>query len=303
MCSKATTACTIPVLLVLCVFAVSECAKAPPRLPSSGVEVVGLHEDRFQSSFLDLEMACQSLTVTARARVRGSIDRRRIDTFLWVGVDASFRSGNNGTGPRMRLESIDRDASRFALLAGYTPGFGGKDDATVLLSNGRWVVRGRSRELVELVLGLPLSAPELQSVLTGCPVITGDLKIESFDEATGKIVSQSGDAAIEVFIRRDRIASPWTMFAMTGSVPGRPIGWRADPGERAHGVLESVRLTSLEWNARPGRRFDLTVSFDRIQTPALGTGANLFSLPIPEAAETIAIDAVQSSLSIPLLAD
>jgi hypothetical protein len=126
----------------------------------SGVEAVGLHSDRFQWSLLDLEMACQSLTVTARAHVRGSFDRRRIDTSLWVGVGGSFPSGANASGPGMRLESIDRDSSRFALLAGYTPGSGGKDDATLLLSDGRWVVRAGSRELVELVLG-PLSASEL----------------------------------------------------------------------------------------------------------------------------------------------
>jgi hypothetical protein len=140
-------------------------------------------------------------------------------------------------------------------------------------------------------------------VLTGCPVITDGLKIERFDDATGKIVGKSGDAAIEVFIRRDRIASPWTVFAMTGSVPGRPFGWRADLGRRTHGVLESVRLTSLEWDARAGRRYDLTFSFDRIQTPALGAGADLFSLPVPKAAEPMAIDVVRSNLSIPLLAD
>ena len=143
---------------------------------------------------------------------------------------------------------------------------------------GRWVVRDHSRELIELVLGLPLSASELLSVLTGCPVITGDLKIKRFDDATGKIVASSSDATIEVFIRRDSLASPWETFAMTGSVPGRPIRWRADPGERTHGVLESVRLTSLEWSTKTGRRFDLSVSFDRVQTPALGAGADLAEL-------------------------
>jgi hypothetical protein len=46
---------------------------------------------------------------------RSRLDRSPAhDTYLWVGVDASFRSGANVAEPRMRLDSIDRDSSRFA---------------------------------------------------------------------------------------------------------------------------------------------------------------------------------------------
>jgi hypothetical protein len=195
---------------------------------------------------------------------------------------------------------MDTGSKRFAFLASHTLGPNGKDEATLLLSDGSWIVQSRSRELVELVLGVPLSAEELKGVLTGCPRITGDLKIERFDDAV-KFTLQNADAASEVFARRRSIGSPWAVFAITGSVPGRPIRWRADLGGRRHGVLQSVRLTSLEWNGRLGRQFDLTVSFDRIQTPALT--ADILSLPPSESAESISVDAVRTNLSVPLLAD
>jgi len=201
---------------------------------------------------------------------------------------------------RVRLESMDTGPSRFAVLATYS--FGSKnDDATLLLSDGRWVVRSHSREMIEFVLGVPLSSLEFRSVLTGCPAIAGDFKFERFDDATMKLVTESGNSTLETFMRRDAGLSPWSVFAVVGSIPGRPVRWRADRGERSHGVLKSVRLTSMELNGRPGRQFDLMVSFDRIQTPALGN--DLLSLPVPESAETIAIDTVRSYLSVPLLAD
>jgi hypothetical protein len=199
----------------------------------------------------------------------------------------------------VRVESIDTGPSRFSLLASYTLGAEIKDEATLLLSDGRWVVRSDSRQLLELVLGVPLSAMELRGVLTGCPQLpSGDLKVEQFDPATIKVTIGSGRAAIELFLRRNHMLAPWELFAMSGTVPGRPVSWRADPGERSHGVLESVRLRSL-WNERTDKRFDLNVSFDRLQTPA--GSAELLSLSIPESVETIAIDELRSHVSTPLV--
>ena len=288
----------VPTILVLCSLVVGGCATAPPRLPSSSHDVTGIPPfDAVAAELIaDFEKACPPI-VTARALVRGRVDRRRIDASFWFGMDTLIRPG---FAHRLRLESMDTGPSGLALLATYSLTPNTKDEATLLLSDERWVTRSRSRELIELVLGVPLSSLELRSVLTGCPAFThGDSKMERFDDATIKLVEQSGDAVLDVFIRRDVILSRWAVFAVVGSVPGRPIRWRVDAGKRSHGVLESIRLTSLESNGRTGRQFDLTVSFDSIQTPPFGS--DLLSLSIPASAETIAIDAARSHISTSLL--
>jgi hypothetical protein len=291
-------------VLLLGALGVCGCATAPPRLPSGGNDDVtlGPDSDSVGQALFDSLNACRSPIVTARALVRGTLDRRRIDAAFWVGFDTTISrvGGVEAATSRVRLESMDTRSPRFAMLASYSFGSDRKDDATLLLSDARWVVRSRSRELVELVLGLPVSAIELKSLLTGCLVPTGGFKIERSDANTLKVILESGDAAIDVFIRRHGVVSPWAVFAMIGSVPGRPIRWRADLGERSHGVLESVRVTVPEWNSRSARQFDLTVSFDHIETPALA--ADVLSLPVPDSAETIPIVAVRLNLSLPLLA-
>ena len=283
--------------LLLGALAVCGCASAPPRLPYGGVDTSETPDaGSFGDSWVDAQRPCQSPIMTARAHVRGTLERRRIDRALWVGVDL-------GTG-RMRLESMDTGSPRFAMLASSSLGSDRKDEATLVLPARRWVVRSRSREVVELVLGVPLSALDMLNVLTGCSINNGgSLRFERFDAGSIKMVV-GDDPVFEVFMRRRRIASPWAVFAIVARVPGRPIRWRADPGERSHGVLESVRLTSVEWNGTTGRLFDLTFSLDYVQTPAPAT--EMFTLPLPEAAETIPIDVVRLNLSpssLPLLAD
>jgi len=281
-------------LLLLGALAVCACATAPPRLPYGGHDASsGRESDSLGQALIDSQTACRSPITTARALVRGTVDRRRIDAWFWVGA---------ATG-QVRLESVDTGPSRFALLANYSYGSDRKDEATLLLPAGRWLVHSRSRDLVELVLGVPLSAHELKGVLTGCPEMFGGFKLERFDDDTLKIMAD-GDTVLEIFMRRHGIDSPWAVFATVAGVPGRPIRWRADPGERSHGVLQSVRLTSLEWNGRSGRLFDLTFSLDHIQTPA--PVGELFTLPLPESPETLPLEAVRLNsqlFSLPLVAD
>jgi hypothetical protein len=289
--------------LLLC-GVVCGCATAPMQLPyggynSSETRWLGpprqelLNSDTLGQAFVDASLPCQPPIVTARAHVRGTHGRRLIDSSLWVGVDA-------GTG-RLRLESVDGGKRRFGLLARYSSGSDrDDDDATLVLQSRSWVLRARSRELIELLLGVPLSALDIQSLLMGCPVGSGTLRYDVFDDRTIKMVI-GDDTVLEAFMRRRSVASPWTVFATVGGVPGRPIRWRADPGRRSGGVLESVRLTSLEWNGTTGRLFDLTFSLDRIQTPA--TAPDTFSLPIPDSAEEFPVDAVGLNVSVPLLAD
>jgi hypothetical protein len=288
--------------LLLC--ALYGCATAPPQLPYGGYDASQsrwpgpprqdpLNSDTLGQAFVDAVRPCQSPIVTARAHVRGTQNRRRIDSSFWVGVDA-------GTG-RLRLKSVDAGKRGFGLLARYSYGSERKDDdATLVIPSKAWVVRSKSRELVELLLGVPLSALDMQSLLMGCPAASGTLRLEVFDDRTIKMVT-GDDTALEAFMRRRSVASPWTVFATVGGVPGRPIRWRADPGRRSGGVLESVRLTSLEWNGTAGRLFDLTFSLDRIQTPA--TAPDMFTLLIPDSAADLPVDAVALNVSVPLLAD
>ena len=289
--------------LLLCGI-VCGCATAPLQLPYGGYDSSEsrwpgpprqelLNSDTLGQAFVDALQPCQPPIVIARAHVRGTQGRRRIDSSLRVGVDA-------GTG-RLRLESVDGGKRRFGLLARYSSGQDrNDDDATLVIPARAWVVRSRSRELVDLLLGVPLSALDMQSLLLGCPAGSGTLRYDVFDDRTIKMVI-GDDTVLEAFMRRRSVASPWTVFATVGGVPGRPIRWRADPGRRSGGVLESVRLTSLEWNGTAGRLFDVTFSLDRIQTPA--TAPDMFTLPIPDSADELPVDAVALNVSVPLLAD
>jgi hypothetical protein len=285
-------------LLLVSALTICACATAPTRLPHGGNELSQSAEiDNFSRAFGDAQMPCKSTpTLTARARVRGTVERRRIDSLLWLGVDMS---GDAGIG-RVRLEPVNNNPTHFALVATYS--FADrKDEATLVLPGGRQVVRFRSRELVELVLGAPLSALDLLNVFSGCPLGRGgELRFERFDANTMKMIT-AGETVVEVFMRRPGSGSPWTVFATVASMPGRPIRWRADAGERSGGVLEWVRLTSLEWNGEAGRRFDVMFSLDHVQTPA--PSAEMFSVSLPESAEVVAIDAARLNRSFPLLAD
>src|SRR5688572_10253238 len=88
--------------LLLCALAVFGCATTPPHLPYGGEDTSQKPDsDSLAELFVDAQRPCQMQTpiVTARALVRGTLERRRINASFWVGVDA-------GTG-RLRLESLD----------------------------------------------------------------------------------------------------------------------------------------------------------------------------------------------------
>lgn len=280
--------------LLLCALALCGCATAPAQLPYGGAETSPTPDsDGFSNAFVDAQTPCQSRVITARVRIRGTLRRRTINTALWVSVEAETA--------RLRLDPADTTSPPFHLLASSSYASVQRDEATLVLPAKRWVVRSRSRELVELVLGIPLSGLDLQRVLTGCPAFTGGtLRFERFDPLTVKFAVED-TTLIEVFMRRHNIGSSWTTFAIVTGVPGRSIRWRTDPGKRSGSVLESVRLMSLEWNGTAGRLFDLTFSLDRIQTPA--TAPDIFTLPIPDGASDFEIAAVGLNVPVPLLAD
>ena len=296
----------IAICLLLGELVICGCVAALPRLPYGGEEMSQslpgalirpnprLDSDDFIRSWADAQARCRSPFITARALVRGTLGRRSIDASFWFGVDSATN--------RLRLDSIDTGTARFGFLASHPLVFAGKDEGTLVAPGRRWVVRSRSRELIELVLGVPLSALDMRNVLTGCPVYNGSLIIDRFDPTTIKAVFGFGDRSpVEMFMRWQSAATQWEVFAVVGVVPERQTRWRADFGKRSRGVLESVRLTSLEWNGVAGRRFDLTFAFDRIQTPV--TAPDTFNLPIPQLASELSVEAVRQNAPVPLMAN
>jgi hypothetical protein len=270
---------------------VAGCAtESRARLPFGGEVSEPGDFRRLSQAWLDTQTPCQSPVLAAKVLVRGTVAKRRVNRQLSFVADI-------GTG-RVRLESLDTAPGRFTMLASYSLGNNPKDEAALLLPDREWVVRSSSREVAEVALGVPLSAVDVQSVLTGCPVTDGYQSFEEFDDGTLKQITR-GNTLLEVFMRRDSATSTWKMFAMVGSAPDGRTRWRADPGRRFRGVLESVRLTSLDWNGQAGRLFDLTFLLDHTQTPA--SSAEMFTLPSPES-ENFPIDAVRLNLPVPLLA-
>ena len=142
-------------LLLLSALAVCGCATAPSASPHGGNVVTQSPEfDVFARAWGDAQMPCMSTpTLTARARVRGTVERRRIDE---LGGLAWSLSENAGLG-RVRLEPVDDNPSHFALVAIYS--FGDrKDEATLVLPEGRRVVRSCSRAR-RAGAGCPLVSP------------------------------------------------------------------------------------------------------------------------------------------------
>ena len=154
--------------------------------------------------------------------------------------------------------------------------------ATLLLPRDNRVLEGGPFDAVlEAVTGIPLDAPVLFSVLTGCvpsAPVGGN--------ALGDDWRLVGAGPYDVYAHREKEGS-WRLAATLAR--GADSGWRAEYGNYQDGLPRGIRLTSV----RP-RAFDLKIDLSQVElNPTLGD--EVFRIQIPSSAKPIALEELKAS--------
>jgi hypothetical protein len=219
----------------------------------------------------------------------GTIRTRRISGRF------SFAAMVNG----LRIESVGDTPRAFF----YTR----NERQEAFLYREAYSVLAKGDDLIELMLGLPLTPSDLQRVLTACPRIGGSLEFHRFDDQWVKVrVTESpSNKTHDLYIRRNPDGLGWTQEVLVGQVVGRTTRWRAEFHREDSGQPSWVRLVSSEWNGTLGEAFDVRLSFRRVQVNAI-LGPETFTIaPSPCVAVTRDLDSIRStqSKSAPFLID
>ena len=151
-------------------------------------------------------------------------------------------------------------------------------DATLLLPRDRRVLEhGTPRDVLEAVTGIPLSAADLRSTLTGCA---------SADPARGQRAGDDWrivpDGENELYLNRKPPAAEWRLVAVVHRDPSSE--WRAEYRDFQNGMPRTIRLVS-----RDARRFDLRLELSQVETN-VPLGAEAFRVRVPAGTEPITLE-------------
>ena len=227
------------------------------------------HLDESINAYHDTMKACGGLPeidgtipVTAEVTVHGVSMDGPVETRLWLAAD--FGAGS------LRLEPVHTPPAFVFIATGLHKGLSDSADlnGSVIFSDGKQKIQHSSRQLLQALLGLPLSGEELFTVILGCP--------SSFDgSTTGHMLGPNEMRVLmgamrvgELLVRRVDARSPWMLTAIGISIPGRSYQWRADYGSRSRAHFRHFRIRSQEWNGILGRTFDVRFSWNRVEIGA-----------------------------------
>lgn len=258
------------IVLVAVTVCVAACAPSPSlRLPP--LTEPDQNASRGQDALIEAAMKpCADLptvdgqiAITAELTVHGVANGGRVRGRWWLRADLG--------GGSFRLEPVKASPSPFVLIARglHDDQHDRKDhDTSVTLRDGDGAIRqGSARELLQPLLGVPLSARELTWVMTGCPAFSGSLGGQNVGANAMRVVFD-GISPGEILVRRNHGRSPWTLAAMSGIIPGRTSHWVADYGRRFRHVFRHFRIRNREWNGVVGRSFDVSFSWNRVELGA-----------------------------------
>jgi hypothetical protein len=228
---------------------------------------------------------CVATAFTAQMLARGSVDGHLHNRRVWLSADRVSGS--------LRLESIESKQPLFTFIV--KDAFRRQADIgwTLFSAQGDWVVRGEdSREVIETIAGLPLSAEEFLWIMTGCsPNLSGNLTAQRFGPTLMKI-SVDDAPPLDVELHRKNAASPWTLYAMSRTIPGRRFVWRVELDERVGGVHRRIRVVSRQSNSDEGAAFDLRLSLSDIHVnPRLSP--DTFSPAVPTSARVVSLETLR----------
>jgi hypothetical protein len=208
---------------VLCISCASTAMRLPggPGIPGTGEEAGFVYLDSSRRP-------CSLEPRTAEVTMGGTIRTRRIRGRF------SFAAMVN----RLRIESVGDTPRAFV----YTR----NERQEAFLYRQAYSVLAKGDDLIELMLGLPLTPSDLQRVPTACPRIGGSLEFNRFDDQWVKVrVTESpSDNAYDLYIRRNPDGLGWTQEVLVGQVVGRTTRWRAEFHREDSGQPSWVRLVT-----------------------------------------------------------
>jgi hypothetical protein len=263
--------------LVLLAVPVCACARPPVTRPNPAPADLGqaqttlVDPSEAQTIFVDaamrpcadLAMADPDVAIAGEFTVLGLSNGSRVSTRIWLGVDL--------TAGLLRLEPVQAWPPAFIFLAHKLTH--GQHDAegpegTLVVPRGGAIQRERSRHLLQPLLGVPLSASELISVVTGCPGFGGSFSGHTIGPDVVRVLLDEVLPAEFLFRRNPDVPAGWTLLGMGRTTPGTTSSWRADYGRVVRAVFRDFRVRSQEWNGVMGRAFDVSFSWRRLELGA-----------------------------------
>jgi len=212
--------------------------------------------------------ACRAVsTMTLEIAVSGSVGGQRMRGRLSAGLAKPASA---------RLEAVASFGQpAFFFVATNT-------NATLFIPRDRRVARGRPEALLEAVAGVPLDAPSLRAVVTGCASMPNAAGAQAIGDGW-RVMNDGND---EVYLRRDQGSAAWRLVA---TLHRGTDGWRADYASVDRGLPRTIHLVST-----PAGRFDLQLELSQVEVN-VQLGADVFQLDVPASAETISVDELRRS--------
>lgn len=213
--------------------------------------------------------ACRRVsTITLEMSVAGSIAGKRARGRLIAGLARPASA---------RLEAVAPFGQPVFILAANG------DDASLLLPrDDRVLEHGHPDEVLEAVAGVPLDAPGLLAVVTGCASVPDASGARALGD-DWRVVPAGAD---EVYVNREK-AGPWRVVATRHHSAG--AGWRAEYRSFRDGLPQTIRLIS----ARAGA-FDVQLELSQIDVN-MPLAADVFRVQVPASASPISLDELKAS--------
>ena len=210
---------------------------------------------------------CSGLrTLTAEVAASGKVGGQRFRAKLLVGVAAPASA---------RIEAVAPFGAPIFILAAVN------DDATLLLPRDERVLQhGKSADVLDAVAGVPLSAGDLHSVLTGCAPAVSQAEGRELGADWRLITDAAGGS---LYLHRAGAGQPWQLAVVIRRA------WRVEYRDPLNGVPRTVRVTSVANPAASGAAFDLTLALSQIETN-VPLAAEVFRVDIPRAAQPITLE-------------
>jgi len=217
-------------------------------------------------------MACRAVnTVTLEMSVRGSAGGHRLRGRMSAGLARPASA---------RLEAVAPFGPPVFIFVAAG------DEASLLLPRDRRVLEhGRPASVLEAISGVPLDAPGLRSLLTGCANVPDASDAVSFGDGW----RAAPDGPDNLYFRRPsagsgQAASSWRLVATV-----RRDAWRAEYSMFENNLPRLVHIVSL-----PAGRFDLQLELSQVEVN-VPIDAAAFRLERTNGASPISLDELRQS--------
>jgi hypothetical protein len=219
--------------------------------------------------------ACREVqTFTAELAVTGSAASHRVRGRVLAGA---------AMPASLRLEAPAPFGAPLFIFAAT-----GEDATLVLPRDDRMLEHGRPEAVLEAMTGVPLSAVQLLSILTGCPIGPVDLSRTRKVGDDWRIIPGVEDD--QLYVHREE-RSRWHLVALEHhGEPGR--GFRADFRRFQRDLPNVVRIMSTA--AARASSFDLVVTLSQIELNVPLT-ADAFQVRVPKSAQPITVEELRAT--------